>query len=57
VVVIFRHLKKTGEYEGGYEAVTMMGVPHPVSVIGSDRKCAQAALNHAPLLQNLISIP
>jgi hypothetical protein len=56
VVVILRHLQETGEYEGGYEAVTMMGVPYSVPVIGCDRISARAALNHAPLLQNLMSV-
>ena len=56
MVVIFHHLQETEKYEGGYEAVTLMGVPNSVSVIGSDRNSVQAALNHAPLLQNLMSV-
>ncbi len=56
MVVIFRHLQETGEYEGGYQAVTTLGVPHSVPVIGCDRISARAALDHAPLLQNLMSV-
>lgn len=33
-------------FEGGFEAVTLAGVPHGVSVTGSDRDSAEAALDH-----------
>jgi len=56
VVVILRHLQEIEEYEGGHEAVTNDRYPHSVFVIGSDRNSAQAALNRAPLLQNLMSV-
>jgi hypothetical protein len=56
VVVILRHLQEIEEYEGGHEAVTNDRYPHSVFVIGSDRNSAQAALNRALLLQNLMSV-
>lgn len=46
VTVVLHHVPETEEYEGGYEAVTMTGVPHNVIVTGSDRDSAEEALNH-----------
>lgn len=46
VTVVVHHVPETEDYEGGFEAVTMMGVPYNVIVTGSDRDSAEAALNH-----------
>lgn len=46
VTVVSHHVPESEGYEGGYEAVTMMGVPHNVSVTGSDRDSAESALEH-----------
>lgn len=46
VTVIVHHLPETEDFEGGYEAVTMIGVPYGVSVRGSDSESAEGALNH-----------
>jgi hypothetical protein len=46
VTVVIHHVPESEDYEGGFEAVTMMGVPHNVSVTGSDRDSAEVALNH-----------
>ncbi len=46
VTVVVHHVPESKDYEGGFEAVTMTGVPHNVSVTGSDRDSAEAALNH-----------
>jgi hypothetical protein len=45
VVVVLHHVPESEDFEGGYEAVTMMGVPYGVSVTGSDRDSAQGALS------------
>jgi len=45
VVVVLHHVPESEEFEGGHEAVTMMAVPHGLSVTGSDRDSAQGALN------------
>ncbi len=46
VVIVLHHVPESEDYEGGFEAVTMSGVPHDVSVTGSDRDSAEAALDH-----------
>lgn len=46
VAVVVHHVPESEDYEGGYEATTMMGVPHNVIVTGSDRDSAESALNH-----------
>ena len=45
VTVVLHHVPETEDFEGGYEAVTMVGVPHNVSVTGSDEDSAEGALN------------
>ncbi len=40
------HIPESENYEGGFEAVTMMGVPHGLMVTGSHRDSAEYALNH-----------
>lgn len=46
VTVIIHRVPESEDSEGGYEAVTMMGVPHNVVVTGSGHESAEAALNH-----------
>ncbi len=46
VTVVLHHVPENEEFEGGYEAVTMTGVPENVTVTGSDRDSAVDALNH-----------
>ena len=46
VAVVLHHVPESEEYEGGYEAVTMKGVPHDVSITGSDPSSAEVALGH-----------
>ncbi len=46
VTVVVHHVPESEDYEGGFEAVTMAGVPHNVSVTGSDPESAEDALNH-----------
>lgn len=46
VTVILHHIPESEEHEEGYEAVTMKGVPHNVSITGSDPHSAEGALNH-----------
>ncbi len=46
VTVVIHHVPETEDYEGGFEAVAMTGVPHNVSVTGSDPDSADDALNH-----------
>ena len=46
VTVVLHHVPETEGFEGGYEAVTMVGVPRNVSVTGSDGDSAEGALNH-----------
>ena len=46
VAVVVHHVPESEEYEGGYEAVTMEGVPHGVSIAGSDPDSADGALSH-----------
>lgn len=41
VKVVLHHVPETEGFEGGFEVVTMTGVPHEVSVTGSDRDSAQ----------------
>jgi hypothetical protein len=44
--VVVHHVPESEDYEGGFEAVTMTGVPYNVSVTGSDPESAEDALNH-----------
>ncbi len=46
VMVVMHHVPESEDYEGGYEATTMKGVPHDVIVTGSDRDSVEAALGH-----------
>lgn len=46
VTVIVHHILESEDFEGGYEAVTMMGVPYNVSITGSDNQSAEGALDH-----------
>jgi hypothetical protein len=45
VTIVLHHILESEESEGGYEAVTMKGVPHGVSITGSDPDSAEEALN------------
>ena len=45
MTVVLYYVAESEESEGGYEAVTMRGVPHGVSVICSDPDSAEGALN------------
>ncbi len=44
--MVVHRLPETEDFEGGYEAVTVMGVPHGVAVTGSDSESAEGALDH-----------
>jgi hypothetical protein len=46
VTVILHHVPESEESEGEYEAVSMKGVPHGVSITGSDPESVEGALNH-----------
>lgn len=46
VTVMMHHIPESEDYEGGYEATTMKGVPHDVIVTGSDRDSVEDALDH-----------
>lgn len=46
VSVILHHIPESEEYEGGYEAETMAGVPYGVKVSGGDPESKEAALGH-----------
>ena len=46
VTVILHYIPEREESEEGYEATTMKGVPHNVSITGSDPDSAEGALNH-----------
>jgi len=46
VTVIVHHVPESEESEGEYEAVTMKGVPHGVSITSSDPESVEGALNH-----------
>jgi hypothetical protein len=46
VAVVVHHVPESEEFEGGYEAVTMAGVPENVIVTVTDRDSAEGALNH-----------
>ena len=46
VTVVLHHVPEDEGFEGGFEAVTMSGVPHDVAVIGSDQDSAEGALEH-----------
>src|SRR5215210_5953025 len=45
VTVILHHVPESEESEAGYEAVTMKGVPHGVTITSSDPDSAGGALN------------
>lgn len=51
VTVVLHHVPEDEHYEGGYEAVTVMGVPHNVSVTGSHMDSKEMALQQ--LLEGL----
>lgn len=46
VGIVVHHVPEDEDYEGGYEATTVMGVPHNVIVTGSDRDSVESALGH-----------
>lgn len=46
VTAVLHHVPESEDFEGGFEAVTMTGVPYGVSVVGSDHESAEGALNH-----------
>lgn len=46
VTVVLHHVPESEDFEGGFEAVTIMGVPHGVSITGSDPNSTEGALNH-----------
>ena len=46
VTVVLHYVPESEDFEGGFEAVTMTGVPHGVAVTGSDQNSAERALNH-----------
>lgn len=46
MTVVLHHVPEDEGFEGGFEAITMAGVPHGVSVTGSDRDSAEEALEH-----------
>lgn len=46
VTVAIYHVPESEDFEGGFEAVTMNGVPHDVSVTGSNPDSVEAALDH-----------
>jgi len=45
VNIILHHIPEDRDIEGGYEAITVVGVPYGVSVVGSDPDSPVAALN------------
>ena len=46
VTVVLHRTPEDEGFEGGFEAVTSAGVPHGVSVTGSDGDSAEGALRH-----------
>lgn len=46
MTVVVHHIPEDEDFEGGYEAVTMTGVPENVQIKGSDSGSAEGALNH-----------
>lgn len=46
VTVVLHYVPESEDFEGGFEAVTMGGVPHGVSITGSAYDSAQGALDH-----------
>lgn len=44
MTAVLHRVPETEDFEGGFEAVTMGGVPHAVLVTGSDPETAAAAL-------------
>lgn len=53
VTVVLHHVPEDEHFEGGYEVVTITGVPHNVSVTGSDPESKEMALEH--LLEGLVA--
>ncbi|MBA2618622.1 MAG: hypothetical protein H0U91_10710 [Rubrobacter sp.] len=45
VTVVLHHVPEDEDYEGGYEAVTMTGVPGMVSITATDRDSKEEALS------------
>lgn len=54
VTIVLHYVPEDEGFEGGFEAVTMSGVPHDVSITGSDPTSAEGALNH--LLDGLAAL-
>lgn len=46
LTVVVYHVPESEDFEGGFEAVTMVGVPYGVSIKGSDPSSAEGALAH-----------
>ncbi len=44
--MVVHRVPESESFEGVFEATTMTGVPHDVSVTGSDPSSAEGALNH-----------
>lgn len=53
VTIVLHHVPESEAGEGGYEAVTMAGVPHGVSITGEDPDSAEGALRR--LLDGLMA--
>lgn len=49
VTVVVHHIPEDEDFEGGYEAVTMVGVPHGVIVTGEGRDSADDARAAQPV--------
>src|SRR5215217_3998866 len=45
VTLVLHHIPESEESEGNYEAVTMKGVPHGVTIAGNDPDSAEGALS------------
>lgn len=46
VTVVLHRIPESEEYEGGFEAVTMTGVPGMVTVAATDRESKEKAFEH-----------
>ncbi len=46
ITIVLHHVPEDEGFEGGFEAVTVAGVPHGVSVMDSYRDSAEGALEH-----------
>ncbi len=46
VTIVLHHVPESEDFEGGFEAVAMSGVPHNVLITGSDSESTEGALNH-----------